>query len=134
MLRFAATPAGTGIVSRGGREDVGDLVGESTLPQETGHEVHGSVDVGEEIEVTGAEVVESGIAVGSEREPVLWALAVAREAHGAVEAVLGQRVELGLTELTLLRPATSDASSSDSASGCDGGRHYRGLRYWRWAR
>ena len=53
--------------------------------------------------VAGAEVVEPGLAVGGEGEPVLRALAVAREAHVAVAAVRRQGVALGRPEGPLPR-------------------------------
>ena len=61
-----------------------------------------AVDMVEEVEVAGAQVVETGFTIGREGEAVLRALAVAGEQRGAFAALAGERVALGIAERSLL--------------------------------
>lgn len=56
-------PQGQGWLRAGAGEDGHDLVGVAPGADQVGHEAHRPVDVGEELLVTGAEVVESRFAV-----------------------------------------------------------------------
>src|SRR6476620_2883611 len=79
-----------------------DLVGEATAPQRGCHEPHRAVDMVEELQVAGAQVVQPRLTVRGQGEAVLGASAVAGEPHVAGAAVRLQRVALGLAEGHLL--------------------------------
>src|SRR5215472_6889077 len=69
--------------------------------EQLAHRGHRGSDVAEEGLVARAEVVQPGITVRGEREPVLRAPAVAGEPDVALTAVARQRVTLGQAELLL---------------------------------
>src|SRR5450755_443846 len=95
--RLVATPPGVfgGVVRH-------QLSRRTAGGQQASHRAHRAFDVVEEQLVAGAEIVLPALAVGGGREAVLGAAAVAREAHVAVKAVLGQGVALVLAEPHLL--------------------------------
>ena len=79
----------------------------ASLFEQVAHGPHRLIDVVEEREIAVAQVVQAGLAVGVLDEAVLGAATVTGEAHIAVQALLGQGVELGLPELLLAGEATS---------------------------
>src|SRR3954468_22999766 len=72
------------------------------LAEQRAHDPHRAVDMMEERLEARAEIVQARVTGGRLDEAVFRAAAVAGETDVAVEAVLGQRVSLGLTELNLL--------------------------------
>lgn len=84
------------------RQQVHDLIRVAPAAQQVGHQLHRVVDVVEEQLVSGAQVVQSWLAIGRVDEAVAWAFAITGEQHFTITAVLGQAVELVLAEFTLL--------------------------------
>jgi hypothetical protein len=70
--------------------------------QQFGHDLHWPVHMVEESLVSGAEVVQTRVAVGRLDEPVLRAFAVTRKAHVTLAAIAGQRVALVVPKFSLL--------------------------------
>src|SRR5271165_1964891 len=107
VLPLAVTAAGAGLVAAATGVlpgvDIHELRGRAADCEQLGHGAHRLLHVVEEELVAGAQVVLAALTVWRGGEAVLRAAAVAREAHVAVEAVLGQRVALVLTELDLFR-------------------------------
>jgi len=66
-----------------------------------GHNLQGSVYVPEESLVSGAQVIQSRLAIGSFHKPILRALAVTGEAHLATAAISGQSVSFCIAKCML---------------------------------
>ena len=114
LAEFLPTAAGTRVVGSSlrhrlldllhlfHRQQVHDLIRVTTAAQQFSHQSHRAVDVVEEQLVSGAQVVQPRLAIWGMDEAVARAFAITGEQHFALAAVLGQAVELVLSEFTLL--------------------------------
>ena len=101
-LGLAAASAGAPPVPWSCTQERHDLIGETPLAQEPGHDLHRPVDVAEIGLVPGAQVVQPRLPVGCQRESILRTLAVAGKPHVAASTVGRKRVAFGRTEGALL--------------------------------
>ena len=97
------------------REHDHHLVRVVTAPQEIGHQVHRPVDVLEEGQVAGAQVVEARFAVRRLDEPVARTLAVARELDRTLLAV-----DAAACRACRSRTCAARARQPSSAGACRG--------------
>ena len=70
-----------------------------------GHKAHRSIDVPEELLITGTQIIETVFTVRSFDKTVLGAFSVADEANHTLAAVCGQGIEFILAKLSLLTRA-----------------------------
>lgn len=84
------------------RQQSHHFVGVVSPAEQISHQAHGTVDMGEEGFVRGAEIVQSRLTIGRGDEAVAWALAMAGEAHRTFTTIAGKSVALGEAERPLL--------------------------------
>jgi hypothetical protein len=112
VFKFAAAAAWAGIIPPSlcescsqlgllGGQDFHHLVGVASTPQQFCHHPHRPVDVLEKCHVTGAEIVQAGLAVRSQDEAVLGTLTVAGKPNLAFAAVAGQCIAFVSPEFPL---------------------------------
>src|SRR5271155_2456470 len=104
LMRVLATPH----FSSGGcrlfsSRHLHDFVRKASCSYQARHDFHRPIDVGEELLITRAKIVQSVLTIGCFDESIFGALAVTSKAHRALSAVTRQGVFLVLAKLNLLR-------------------------------